>query len=353
MEKSSLFLVPILLSIWLPAEANALFGNVTGIPKDDVLNVREQAYYRSKKIASLPLQATVGIDRCKRVNHSTWCKVHHIAQHDYEGFGHDAPSGWVNARYLDLSERGYVLIDGKGHCDYALECRKGKCLVLTNYETNTQHEIVDIKTEWIDRQRLYAQSHFGAASDIKESGYCTVDSYIETYFRQKNLDRLSRYHSGASYKRVIALIEDLRGWIDGKKLQKYIHPDKGVVMTWNVRFGGREDLHFTKEQIAAMDTKKIYWGQTYGKGDDVYMTLEDYLGMMTRDIRDITKIETLQDLKGFTNSISASKQVGYEVFWINEASKAKEYDWLGLVVILEEYQGQWYVVGLLRERWTI
>ena len=82
------------------------------------------------------------------------------------------------------------------------------------------------------------------------------------------------------------------------------------------------------------------------------MSLYSYFKILTRPIRAITKVEKLKNLKGFENH-SSTNQIGYEVFWINEKSDTKEYDYLGLVVILEEYLGKWYVVGLLRDRWTI
>lgn len=66
----------------------------------------------------------------------------------------------------------------------------------------------------------------------------------------------------------------------------------------------------------------------------------------------ISKIDPMDTFKNFPKDGHAELKA-YEVYWINEQSKTKEYDWLGLVVVLEEYQGEWYIVGLMRDRWTI
>jgi uncharacterized protein YraI len=163
---------------------DALFGKVVKIAENDRLNVRSLPDYHSKKVASLPPGAYVGVDTCRKKEGATWCRVHHLAQYDYEGYGWNAPSGWVNARYLQLSDRGYVLVDGKGNCDYVVSCSRGKCLLVSQYDLDRQsHEITSLHTKKIDRSRLIAQSNFGAASDNMD-GYCTIGGRIESYLRE-------------------------------------------------------------------------------------------------------------------------------------------------------------------------
>ena len=129
-------------------------------------------------------------------------------------------------------------------------------------------------------------------------------------------------------------------------------------MTWGVRFGGKDDKAYGYSDIKKMVQNrkhKLQLGQTYAKGDDVFMSLFNFMEMLTRPIEDITKVEALKklnELKGFSCHPESTCK-GYEIFWIDEASETKEYDWLGLVVIVEEYEGEWFVAGLLRDRWTI
>ncbi len=163
----------------------ALFGSVVNVAENDVLNVRQAPSFRAKKIASLPPDAYVGVDICKIVDRSRWCKVHHIAQHDYEGYGWDAPDGWVNAKYLSFHNRGYVLVDGKANCDYVVGCKEGVCERVVDYETNKKYEIISIRTEKIVRSRLRGESHFGAMSENGD-GYCTNGRMIEDFLAKQN-----------------------------------------------------------------------------------------------------------------------------------------------------------------------
>lgn len=352
------------LSLWLffvsstvLAQDDLLFASVINLKENDTLNVRSTPDYRSKKTGALPLDAYIGVDSCKQVGHSIWCKVFHLAQQDYDGFGWDAKPGWVNARYLEPDNEGYVIIDGKPNCDYALCCQKGKCEVVADYEVDEQNNITSIKTKWIDRKRLKASSNFGAMDEDPEaSGYCTNGNYIRDYLHQKKLLELKGKNDDKVRKSVISFVDDLSHVVhDTENILPYLHPQKGIVMTWNIRFGGKEDMSFGYSDIKNIEKnryQKIHWGHTYGKGDDVFMSLYDYVSALTRPFKDISKIEALKDLKGFKCSPNSDCR-GYEVFWLNDNSDTKEYDWLGLVVILEKYHGKWYVVAMLRDRWTI
>lgn len=338
------------LSFGLYADTTPLFGKVINVSKNDTLNIRSQANYRSEKVGELPPDAYIGIEKCQNIKGSSWCEIYQIPQQFYENF----QPGWVNTRYLQFSNRGYVNIQGETRgCHYALACEDDKCSVVKSFDYDFEKDILsNLVIEQISRDRLKPTSNFGA---VERDGICNSGRMIDHHFNKQNLNRLSQVDSGEAYSVVISLVEGLRKCCLSDEIKEYIHPVKGLVLTWNVLFGAKDDKHFTIENIVPIrdfDKKKIHWGKTYGKGDDVYMNLYGYFAMLTRPIRDITEIEKLKDLKGFKNNNSVD-QVGYEVFWINEKSETKEYDYLGLVVILEVYQGKWYVVGLLRDRWTI
>ena len=246
----------------------------------------------------------------------------------------------------------YVIIDKKRNCDYVLRCKEGKCEVVSSYVIDENYEITSIKTKWIAREDLKGESNFGA---VPEDGYCTMGNRVEDYLEKKRYNELFMQDSDSVQHRAIAFAMTLRTPYKSDKIIPYMHPKKGIVMTWAVRFGASIDMRFGYSDIKDIYTyskKKIHWGKTYGKGDDVFMNLYTYMDMLTRPISDITKVEKLTDLKGFKCHPS-SECKGYEIFWINEESETKEYDYLGLVIILEKFEGQWYVVGMLRDRWTI
>ncbi len=170
----------LLLSLGLFAESLGLFGKVVNVSENDTLNVRTQANYRAQKVGELPPSALVGIESCKKVKNSTWCKIYQLVQNNYY---ESSQRGWVNAKYLKFKNRGYVNIEGKyNHCFYALKCENRanteKCLVVFDYTYDYKKEkMIERETQWIKRDKLQGESAFGAMSNNKvlnpEGGYCT------------------------------------------------------------------------------------------------------------------------------------------------------------------------------------
>jgi hypothetical protein len=159
-----------------------LFASVTGVTEGDFLNVREKPYYKSKKLGSLPFNAYIGVDGCQQVNNSVWCRVYQIAQLFYEDFH----QGWVNAKYLRDKNSGYVIIDGKKNCDYALGCVNGMCDVVIGYDMDDEaYKVTTLHRVQIKRDQLRGESNFGAMNP-EEDGLCNSQRFIEDYLKNNN-----------------------------------------------------------------------------------------------------------------------------------------------------------------------
>ncbi len=330
-----------------------LFGTVVRLVRNDTLNVREKPDYRSEKIGALPIGAVVGVDVCRPVGPATWCKIHHIAQYDYDAYGWDAKPGWVNAWYLRFSDTGYVLVDRKADCDYALKCYDTVCEVVDDYTEDADGHILSLSIRKIERKRLHAESHFGAMGEGE--GYCVAGVKIEDYLTRKRTHELLKDDHEGIGKRVLKIVEALEAlkYGDAEAFILFMYPLKGIAMTWGTRFG--DNRLFGTDEIRHIESNRydrIYWGRTDGKGSKVFMSLYDYMAMLTRPLFEITAIEPLEDLRGFRCD-PKSECRGVEVRWVEEGYKHREFNWLGLVLILEKYRDDWYVVGLLRDRWTI
>lgn len=162
-----------------------LFGVVTYVSENDVLHVRENPDLHSKSIGSLPPEAEVGVDHCLMVGRSVWCRVHPLVQYNYEGYDDGSPSGWVNARYLVGKNRGYVLINGVGHCDYVIACNEGVCQVVTALQLDEASNVAGVTIREYPRTVLYAESHFGAVAEEMD-GYCANGRMIEDYLHRED-----------------------------------------------------------------------------------------------------------------------------------------------------------------------
>ncbi len=153
---------------------------MVNVAQNDTLNVRTEPNYKAKKVSELPPEAYVGIEKCKKVKRSIWCRVYPLVQQWYEKFGNDSHKGWVNARYLKFSNRGYVLIKGKKNCAYSISCNEGKCEVVLDYENDENNGVIKLHTKWIEREYLKGESSFGATPK-NEDGFCNSGMFIHDY----------------------------------------------------------------------------------------------------------------------------------------------------------------------------
>ena len=156
---------------------NALFAKIVHVKENDMLNVREKADQKSKKITELDHNMVVGLSgTCKKVGKSTWCRVYELAA--YGG----NKEGWVNAYYLKPYSEGFVTVKGvANNCHYALKCSireaKGQCLIVLD----PTKDVI-----WMDRSLLRGESQFGAATDDME-GYCTKGEWLEPYLNKSKI----------------------------------------------------------------------------------------------------------------------------------------------------------------------
>jgi len=178
-------LLSLLLSISSLLSGNtALFATVKNVAENDTLNVRSEANHKSKKVGEIPPEWHIGVEKCKKVNTATWCKVYPLIQIWAEAFG-GKDMGWVNAKYLEFSNKGYVTIEGKtSDCYYAMQCKQNACHVVMEMQYDyDKNDMLAWKTKWIERSKLKGESNFGAI-DSSRDGYCTNAGMIENYLKK-------------------------------------------------------------------------------------------------------------------------------------------------------------------------
>jgi len=333
-----------------------LSASVVNVASNDVLNVREEPNYKSKKVGSWSPEGWIMVDHCVKVEKSLWCKA------EPDGLTGDGASGWINAHYLKFSNGGFVIQkDGKGEsCMYASKCEKHdgvmQCYIMDGYYLDEKYEILS-SGKWIERSLLIGGTVLSAAKDVEMCGVPTAYHDIE-YNNAEKLQKLYQKDDNKAYRAVIELLRVI-GEPDFRKnslmgIEKMIHPVKGVTITDMVGFGTKNEQHFSQKTFikSLNDTKEILWGYTYGEGGPIRKSLHSWIRDAHKEMRYISKIDPINTFKNFSKE-GYGELKAYEVYWINEESKTKEYDWLGLFVVLAEYQGEWYIVGLMRDRWTI
>ena len=256
-------------------------------------------------------------------------------------------AGWVNAKFLRESNHGYVRIKGRTNsCYVSLKCRGGKCLVVTRLLG--EEKITGLRTEWIARSRLMGASNFGAQREGEE-GHCVSLNAIDDYLKKKQ-----KTHHDPANNAARRMIDAL----SAKNLStilSLIHPVKGIRLSEMVRFGSKDDKLFTRKQfkIYWKNHQQLNWGYTYGRGDLIRKDLRHYVDDLSLNPKSITKITKLnKHLYGFPTRGFGTLR-GYSLRHTNPHSDTRDYDWRGIIIVLAPYQKHWYVVGMLRDRWTI
>ena len=327
-----------------------LFASVTGVMENDRLNVRSKPDFHSQKTASLPDKAYVGVDECRQKGRSLWCRVHHIAQHDYEGYGWDAPDGWVNAQYLSFSNRGYVLINGKANCNYVIGCEQGVCDLVSDYMLNKHHEIISIKTKKIPRKYLRGESNFGAM-DPGGDGYCMVGNKILDYLRIRSIQKLAAFSNDPAYQKALSFIQQYN-LIEAENMIPFIHPQKGMRVGFHTHFSVYDRVIFPKEirYMGKQRDKTYLWGYTVNE-EKVVLSLYDLLLGMELDLYTLKEVQELSELRAFPCQ-EGTEYRGY-VFYSYEKPRDIDFSWQGMVVIMQKIDDRWYVAGVLHDRWMI
>ena len=144
-----------------------------------------------------------------------------------------------------------------------------------------------------------------------------------------------------------------------EKLSKFIHPEKGIRFSMYGYVQPKTDKHFTKEEFIkyAPTNIKFTWGEKDGTGDQLVLSIKDYLNQWVFK-RDFTSAEYYQNsFKGGGNSINNLKEIypktDFTENYIPGSEKYGGMDWNSLRFVFEELYGTYYLVAVINDEWTV
>ncbi len=148
---------------------------------------------------------------------------------------------------------------------------------------------------------------------------------------------------------------------DMDTLSSFVHPVKGVRFTPYTYVSLEKDLLFTKEEVKGFleNEKEYIWGNYDGTGDEIKLTPQEYYDkfIYTADFVNAPEI-------GYNTVLSSGNMLENQ-FQVYENPIVVEYyfpgfnpeyegmDWQSLRLVFEEYEGQWFLVGIIHNQWTI
>lgn len=146
---------------------------------------------------------------------------------------------------------------------------------------------------------------------------------------------------------------------DYEHFSEFIHPEKGIRFSMYAYVQPEKNKHFSREEfIRYVSTPtKFTWGEKDGSGDLMVMSLRDYLETWVFK-RDFTKAEFyLNEFKGTGNSLNNLKQIypdtDFTENYIPGSEKYSGMDWNALRFVFEEFQGEFLLVAVINDQWTI
>ncbi|MBN1953865.1 MAG: hypothetical protein JW900_02335 [Anaerolineae bacterium] len=147
---------------------------------------------------------------------------------------------------------------------------------------------------------------------------------------------------------------------DMAALSSYVHPIEGVRFS-PYGFVREADLVFTAGQVAGLlaDPTRHVWGAYDGSGLPIELTFAEYYEQFVYD-QDFVDAEQVgyNEVIGVGNTLDnwrefypGANMVEYHFPGFDPAFAGM--DWVSLRLVLQEYEGGWYLVGIIHDEWTI
>lgn len=144
-----------------------------------------------------------------------------------------------------------------------------------------------------------------------------------------------------------------------KKFVEFIHPEKGVRFSMYAFVNPKEDKKFSKADfIRYQPAKTLFtWGTMDGSGDLYRATIRDYLVDWVYSKDFATAQVSLNAFQGKGNSLNNVKEIYPNADFTENFIKGSEansgMDWKCLRLVFEEFQGTYYLIGVVNDQWTI
>lgn len=143
-------------------------------------------------------------------------------------------------------------------------------------------------------------------------------------------------------------------------LAELVHPKQGVRFS-PYAYVSEDDLVFTADQVAAFssDATQYTWGSFDGSGEPITMAPAEYFTkfVYSRDFASSPDVHYDEDWYTGNTSDNAREVYPLGVFVDYHmppyAKPEDTMDWADLRLVFDEYEGDWYLTGVIHNQWTI
>lgn len=143
-------------------------------------------------------------------------------------------------------------------------------------------------------------------------------------------------------------------------ITSHIHPTKGVRFSMYAYVQPGSDKVFSRQQFTQYLKEsriKFTWGEKDGTGDIYITTLPDYLNTWVADGLNKANSMSYNKFQGSGNSLNNLKEkypnADFVEFYSAGTEQYSGMDWRALRLVFEAYEGQYYLVAIVNDQWTI
>lgn len=158
-------------------------------------------------------------------------------------------------------------------------------------------------------------------------------------------------------KEILDVIKDK----DYDKLTGYIHPADGIRFSPYAYIDTSKDAAGSRSgfSLNAYSDKKFIWGAFDGTGDPIEMTTKEYFNRFVYDADFLNAEKITVNSKSSHGSDFDNLKDIYpgcvytESYFSGFDEKYSGMDWRGLRMVFKEFEGKYYLVGIIHDEWTI
>ena len=142
------------------------------------------------------------------------------------------------------------------------------------------------------------------------------------------------------------------------KLASIIHPDSGVRFS-PYGFISKASRTFKPDELATLwkSKQKFFWGLYNGTGRPIRRTFQEYFKRFVYD-RDysssaLTAYNAVQRTNMFVNLFDIYPRAIVVDHLFLATPEFEEMDWRALRLVFTEHHGEWYLIHIVHDEWTI
>lgn len=150
--------------------------------------------------------------------------------------------------------------------------------------------------------------------------------------------------------------------MDANAIAAFAHPKEGIRFSLYNQINDVRDKKFSPSQITKYfgTNVKFTWGVQDGSGEPIVMPMKSFIANEFAD-HDFSKAPQISyDTYGTFIGNAISNVEGFypnahvvEFYFPSFVEKYADMDWRAIQIVLQEFEGQWYIVNVISNRWTI